>query len=399
MIPVSEALARILSAFAPLPAETIPITAAVGRVLAADVAARLTHPPQPVSAMDGWAVRTADIASLPATLRRVGEAPAGRPFAGTVGPGEAVRIFTGGFIPAGADTVVIQEDCAEVDGTVTVREGTGPGRWVRRAGLDFARGDTMLHAGRQLTVRDVALCAAMNVPWVAVRRKPRVAILATGDEIVLPGETPNPGQIVGSNGIALAAMVARAGGEAVDLGVAGDTRDSVAGLAAGAAGCDLLVTIGGASVGEHDLVRDGLGAGGLSLDFWKIAMRPGKPLMFGRHGATPMIGLPGNPVSALVCALLFIRPALRAMQGLPPDDLARRARLGGALPANDRRQDYLRATMVQGDDGLPMATAFAAQDSSMLSRLAEAGCLIVRPPLAAPAAAGDIVDIIPLDTI
>lgn len=400
MIPVAEALDRILAAFAPLPAEVVPVTGAVGRVLAADVAARLTQPPADVSAMDGWAVRTDDIATLPATLRRIGSAPAGQPFAGTVGAGEAVRIFTGGVLPAGADTVVIQEDCDDHGETVTVREGTGPGRWVRPAGLDFRAGGTMLRAGQRLTVRDVALCAAMNVPWLTVHRRPRVAILATGDEIVRPGEPIGPGQIVSSNSIALTAMVARCGGEAIDLGIAADTHDSLKRLAAGAAGCDLLVTTGGASVGEHDLVRSALGTEGLALDFWKIAMRPGKPLMFGRFGATPMIGLPGNPVSSLVCALLFIRPALRRMQGEDATaTLTRRARLGAPMAANDRRQDYVRAALNPGADGLPVATAFPKQDSSMLSFLAEADCLIVRPPHAPAAAAGDLVEIVPLDDI
>lgn len=400
MIPVAEALDRILAAFAPLPAEVVPVTGAVGRVLAADMAARLTQPPADVSAMDGWAVRTADIATLPATLRRIGSAPAGQPFAGTVGAGEAVRIFTGGVLPAGADTVVIQEDCDDHGETVTVREGTGPGRWVRPAGLDFRAGGTMLRAGRRLTVRDVALCAAMNVPWLAVHRRPRVAILATGDEIVRPGEPIGPGQIVSSNSIALTAMVARCGGEAIDLGIAADTDDSLKRLAAGAAGCDLLVTTGGASVGEHDLVRSALGTEGLALDFWKIAMRPGKPLMFGRFGATPMVGLPGNPVSSLVCALLFIRPALRRMQGEDATaTLTHRARLGAPMAANDRRQDYVRAALGPGPDGLPVATALPKQDSSMLSFLAKADCLIVRPPHAPAAAAGDMVEIVPLDDI
>ncbi|MFC7332065.1 gephyrin-like molybdotransferase Glp [Rhodocista pekingensis] len=398
MIPVAEARARILDGVAPLPSEMVGIGQALGRVLAADVAARLTQPPADVSAMDGWAVRAVDLAPLPATLRRIGEAPAGRPFAGTVGPGEAVRIFTGAVLPAGADTVVLQEDCDEAGGAVTVRESGGRGRWVRPAGLDFRAGEIGLAADRRLTVRDLALAAAMNVPWLAVRRRPRVAILATGDEVVMPGDPVGPGCIVSSNGLALAALVEREGGLPVSLGIAPDDPAALAGHLAAAAGCDLLVTTGGASVGEHDLMRQALAAPGTRLDFWKVAMRPGKPLLSGRVGEVPVLGLPGNPVSTLVCALVFLRPLLRALQGLPPDDgPALRARLATPLAANDRRQDYLRAGLERAADGSLLARAFPKQDSSMLSALAAAGCLIVRPPLAPTAPAGTEVEIIPLD--
>ncbi|MDZ5647824.1 gephyrin-like molybdotransferase Glp [Nitrospirillum sp. BR 11828] len=399
MIPVDEALARILSHFQPVAGELVGVGEAVDRVLAADVVARVTQPPTAVSAMDGWAVRGSDLATLPATLTRIGEAPAGRPYTGTVAPGQAVRLFTGSVIPDGADTVVLQEDCDDLGHAVRVREGT-PGRWVRAAGLDFTAGTVGLRAGRRLTVRDVALAAAMNHPFLTVRRRPRVAILATGDEVVMPGEPLGPGQIVSSNGLALAALVRRHGGIPVNLGIAPDDADTLGILARGAAGCDLLVTTGGASVGEHDLIRNVLGAQGLELDFWKIAMRPGKPLMFGRLGATPLLGLPGNPVSSLVCAALFLVPALRRLQGLDPAEPHRaRAALGAPLPANDRRQDYLRATLRPGDGALPIATTFGQQDSSMLSRLAAADCLIVRPPHAPAAEAGDTVDIVPLDGI
>ncbi|MEC4592824.1 gephyrin-like molybdotransferase Glp [Nitrospirillum amazonense] len=399
MIPVDEALARILAQFQPLAGELVGVGDAVGRVLAADVVARVTQPPAAVSAMDGWAVRGSDLGSLPVTLARIGEAPAGRPFAGTVAPGQAVRLFTGSVIPNGADTVVLQEDCDDLGGGVRVREGT-PGRWVRAAGLDFIAGTVGLKAGRLLTVRDVALAAAMNHPFLTVHRRPRVAILATGDEVVMPGEPLGPGQIVSSNGLALAALVRRHGGTPVNLGIAPDDADTLATLARGAAGCDLLVTTGGASVGEYDLVRDMMGGQGLDLDFWKIAMRPGKPLMFGRLGGTPLLGLPGNPVSSLVCAALFLVPALRRMQGLAPAELPRaRAVLATPLPANDRRQDYLRATLVPGDGALPHAATFTQQDSSMLSRLAAADCLIIRPPHAPAAEAGTVVDIVPLDGI
>ena len=399
MISVAEARDRVLAAVGIVPAEMVGVAEAAGRVLAEDLAARVTQPPAAVSAMDGWAVRGADLDSLPATLARIGEAPAGRPFAGTVGPGQAVRIFTGAVLPDGTDTVVLQEDCEDRGASVVVREGT-PGRWVRPAGLDFRAGEVGLRAGRLLTVRDVALAAAMNVPWLMVRRRPRVAILATGDEVVMPGDPLGPGAIVSSNGLALAALVARLGGTPVNLGIAGDSREALEERVRGAAGCDLLVTTGGASVGEHDLVRAALEPKGLALDFWKIAMRPGKPLMFGSLRGTPLLGLPGNPVSSLVCALLFLKPALRVMQGLAPDDGPQAfARLGAALPENDRRQDYLRATLAPGGDGLPVAAAFAKQDSSMLSPLARADCLLVRPPHAPAAAAGETVPIIPLDGV
>lgn len=399
MIPLSEARACILANLQPLPAEQVPLTQGLGRVLAADVVARVTHPPTAVSAMDGWAVRTADIATLPVTLTRIGEAPAGRPFAGTVGPGQAVRIFTGGALPAGADTVVVQEDADDHGATVTLKDGAGPGRWIRPAGQDFSIGDVGVPAGRRLTVRDLALAASMNVPWLKVRRRPRVSILATGDEVVMPGDTLAPGQIVSSNSLALCALVRQLGGEAVDLGIAGDNRDSLAELAAAASGTDLLVTIGGASVGEHDLVRSVLGHAGLELDFWKIAMRPGKPLMFGRIKGVPMLGLPGNPVSALVCAWLFLRPLLLGMQGLPTADETREVILGGNLGGNDSRADFIRAKLSRDAQGREVATPFPKQDSGMLSRLAWADCLILRDPHAPPVVAGEKVRIMPLDAL
>ena len=397
MISVEEAFGRITSAFRPLAVETVGLSDALGRVLAEDVVARVTQPPRAVSAMDGYAVRAADVAAVPATLTQVGEAPAGGAYRGSVGPGQAVRIFTGGPLPQGADAIVVQED-TEADGDrITVKEGVSSGTYVRPAGLDFQSGDVGVRAGRPLNARDIGLTAAMNVPWLKVRRRPRIALLSTGDELVLPGEPLGPNQIVSSNGLALAALITVSGGEAISLGIAGDSRQSISDLAAGAAGTDLLVTSGGASVGKHDLVRDALAEGGMALDFWKIAMRPGKPLMFGRLGEVPVLGLPGNPVSSMVCGLLFLRPVIDVMLGRAVEDRpAESAMLGAALPANDRRQDYLRARLSYDPAGKPIATAFERQDSSMFATLAQADCLIVRPPQAPPAAAGETVAIVRL---
>ena len=397
LMPVEEALERLTRAIELVAAETVSLKDALGRVLAADLAARRTQPPVAVSAMDGYAVRAADIAQVPAALRRIGESSAGRGFGGKVGAGEAVRIFTGAPVPQGADTVVLQEDVDAEGDAVQVREGVASGRHVRAAGIDFSVGDALLHGGKTITPQDIALAAAMDWPWVPVRRKPRIAVLATGDELVLSGEPAGPDQIVCSNSFGVEALVRTWGGEALDLGIARDETETLRRMAGGARGADMLVTIGGISVGEYDLVQSALGEEGLEVDFWRIAMRPGKPLMFGRLGQTWVLGLPGNPVSALVCALVFLRPALyrmlgRSEQPIGPD----RAVLGRDLRENDRRQDYLRASLERGANGAPVATPFDLQDSSVLSVLSRAGCLIIRPPHAPAAKAGTEVPILPL---
>jgi molybdopterin molybdotransferase len=397
MISVEQALARITAAFGPLAVETVGLGEALGRVLAEDVVARVTQPPAAVSAMDGYAVRAADVAKVPVVLSEVGEAPAGGCYEGRLEAGQTVRIFTGAPVPDGADAIVIQENTEAAGARITVKEGAGPGTYVRPAGLDFRAGEVGITAGRLLGARDLGLAAAMNVPWLKVRRRPRIALLSTGDELVLPGEPIGPNQLIGSNGVALAAFVAVCGGEAVNLGIAKDSRESLIALAAGARGADLLVTTGGASVGKHDLVREALDESGLELDFWKIAMRPGKPLMFGRMGEIPLLGLPGNPVSSLVCALLYLRPAIDVMLGRTPAERpVETAVLGAALPANDWRRDYLRARLTLDPQGRRVATAFGRQDSSMFATLAQADCLIVRPPEAPPAPAGETVEIVPL---
>ncbi len=398
MIPVDDALARIIGAITPLPPEQVALTGAVGRVLAEDIRARLTQPPSAVSAMDGYAVRAGDVAEIPARLTIIGEVPAGAAFDGTVGANQAVRIFTGAPVPAGADAVVMQENTERDGDTVAVVDGKTPkGRFVRPAGLDFAEGDVLLNAGRVLTARDIGLAAAMNVPWIKVRRRPRIALLATGDEVVMPGDPVGPNQIVSSNVLALGAFITTHGGTFIDLGIAPDSEDGLRAMAAGAHGADMLVTTGGASVGDHDLVQSVLGDIGLEVDFWRIAMRPGKPLIFGHIRDALLLGLPGNPVSSMVCAIIFLAPALRAMQGMKEDERPPlTAVLEAALGENDERQDYLRARLNWRDDGTVGASAFDRQDSSVFSGLAHADGLIVRAPFAPAAEAGTRVTIIPL---
>jgi molybdopterin molybdotransferase len=396
MISVEEALARLLAPLAALPAEQISIAEAVGRVLAEDLAARRTQPPFAVSAMDGYAVRAEDVARVPARLRIVAEIPAGAGYDGTLGPGEAARIFTGAPIPAGADAIVIQEDTVRDGDRVEVKEGAPKGRYVRRAGLDFAEGEVLLRAGKRLSPRDIGLAAAMNRPWLFVYRRPRVGILSTGDEIVMPGDPIGPHQIVSSNALSLAAFVTACGGIPIQVGNAPDDPDALRHIAAAAQGMDLFVTTGGVSVGEHDLVRDVLSEEGLAIDFWQIAMRPGKPLMVGRYRGTPMLGLPGNPVSTLVCSLLFVKPALDRLSGLPDEAApATTARLAVPLKQNDRRQDYLRARLTRAPDGMLEVTPFEVQDSSMMRPLAASDCLVMRPPHAPALTAGAEVPIIP----
>jgi molybdopterin molybdotransferase len=340
-------------------------------------------------------VRADDLAAIPVELRIVAEVPAGAGFGGRVGAGEAARIFTGAPLPAGTDTIVIQEDTERDGDRVRVLEGAPRGRYVRREGLDFGEGEVLLGSGRRLSARDIGLLAAMNRPWLFVHRRPRVGILSTGDEIVMPGDPIGPHQIVSSNSLSLAAFVAACGGVPVSAGNAPDDPEALRRIAAATSGVDLLVTTGGVSVGEHDLVREALAIDGFELDFWQIAMRPGKPLMVGRYRGTPMVGLPGNPVSTLVCALLFLGPALDRLGGAAPQtEAGSTARLGTALAKNDRRQDYLRSRLVRAADGALEVFPFEVQDSSMMRLLASSDCLVVRPPHAPAVTAGAIVPIV-----
>ncbi|HZD89865.1 MAG TPA: gephyrin-like molybdotransferase Glp [Pseudolabrys sp.] len=390
LMSVAEALSRVLADAAPLPAERVPLDDALGRVLTEDVAALRTQPPASVSAMDGYAVRGADVAGAPVALTVIGEVAAGHPFDGTVRAGEAARIFTGGLMPEGTDTVVIQEHTARDGNRVTVEKPTAPGRNVRRKGLDFAQGQVLLKKGRRLTGRDLMLAAAMNHPGVPVHRRPKVAIVGTGDELVPPGGTLAPGQIVFSNGYALSALVRSEGAAVNDLGIAHDKIDAIVAKVRAARdwGADVLVTTGGASVGEHDLVQRALAAEGLDLSFWRVALRAGRPMMHGKLGGMQVLGVPGNPVSSYVCSFLFLVPLIRVLAGRSDIEPApQAARLGRDLPANDERQDYLRASLVDGPEG-PVATPLTAQDSSQMALLAQAECLLIREPHAPAAPAG-----------
>ncbi|WP_100960516.1 gephyrin-like molybdotransferase Glp [Bosea sp. FBZP-16] len=393
LTPVPVALKALLDSVpGPTPAQTLALAHCAGRVLAEDVAALRTQPPFANSAMDGYAARATDL-TLGKELKVVGESAAGRGFSGQVGPGETVRIFTGAPIPDGADAILIQEHAEGVGGPVIrVTKPAGKGQFIRPAGLDFQTGEVLLKAGRRLDSAALGLAAAAGHPTLSVRRKPLVAILATGDELVLPGEPVGPDQIVASNSFALAALIEQAGGTALDLGIARDNHPDLAAKidAARAAGADVLITLGGASVGEHDLVQAALKAQGMALGFWKIAMRPGKPMMMGRLGPMVALGLPGNPVSSIVCGHLFAMPLVEALLGIadPERDRSEPATLAVDLPANDERQDYLRAT-TEIIEGERRVRPFAKQDSSMLANLSRAEALVIRPAFAEPAKAGD----------
>jgi len=390
LMPVAEALQHVLVDAKPLAAEVVSLEEALGRVLTEDVVALRTQPPAAVSAMDGYAVQGSDVAQAPVVLKVIGEVAAGHPFTGKVGPREAARIFTGGIMPEGSDTVVIQEFTTPDPNGVMIQKPTAAGRNVRAEAIDFAQHQILLRKGRRLSARDLMLAAAMNHSCLSVHRKPAVAILGTGDELVPSGGTPRPGEIVYSNGFALAALASGNGGVVHDLGIARDRLDDIAAAVRRARqfGADILVTSGGASVGEHDLVQRALAAEGLELSFWRVALRPGRPMLHGRLGAMQVLGVPGNPVSAYVCAFLFLVPLIRKLAGRSDIvDLPLSARLGRDLPANDERADYMRATLEDTQNG-PVATPLPAQDSSLMAPLAKADCLLIREPHAPAAAAG-----------
>ncbi len=396
---VEAALAAVLDdVHALVDVDIVDVFDAAGRVLAMPLQAMTTQPPFDASAMDGYAVRSGDVATLPATLRVIGEAAAGHAYDGSISAGDAVRIFTGAPMPRGADAIVIQEHARRDGHRLTVVEGQPDAEHVRPRGGDFSIGDLLLTGHRKLGPRDVTLAAAMGHGRVPVRRKPRVAILATGDELVLPGNTPGPSQIVCSNPVGVAALVAASGGSPIFLGIAQDTRDSLRAHLEAACEADIVVTLGGASVGDHDLVGPVLRDMGLDLGFWKIAMRPGKPLMFGRLGTRRVLGLPGNPVSSLVTARLFLVPLVRALLGLEAEPhRAITARCTVALPPNGPRAHYMRAVTSTDADGVVHVTPVRSQDSSLLSPLAEANVLLIRSIRAPATPAGTAVAVLPLD--
>jgi len=393
LIPVEHALRRLLDGSRPLArTEKLPLGVAGGRVLAAPLAARLTQPPFDNSAMDGYAVRAEDVADLGNRLQVIGESSAGRGFDGTVGARQAVRIFTGAPVPAGASAVLLQEDAVKHDdGTIENRFVLASGRHIRPRGQDFVEGEDVLPAGSVLDAGNLVVAAAMNHAEVEVHVRPLVAIIATGDELVPVGNLPGPNQIIASSLFGIAHLAREAGADVLDLGIAVDDRNAIRSMVdrAREAGADIIVTLGGASVGDYDLVQSSLVESGMVLDFWRIAMRPGKPLMVGSLGDARVLGLPGNPVSSMVCGLLFLEPLIAHLARRPAPHRLATAVTAAELPANDHRQDYLRATLRRREDGELEVRSYGKQDSSQMKIFARSDCLIVRPPNGAAVAAGD----------
>lgn len=386
MISVDAALQKLFSLVTVLPSESVPLAQAAGRVLASDQTAKRNQPPFAASAMDGYAVQSRD-ARAGATLQVIGESAAGRRFDGTLASGQAVRIFTGAPVPDGADHVVIQEDVTRDDNMITFRQEVGLSTNIRPAGIDFTIGQRA-SAPRLLRPADIALLAAMNIPSVPVVRRPDIALISTGDELVMPGQNPGPDQIIASNTFGLKALLESHGASVRILPIARDNEASLKTVFDLASSADVIVTIGGASVGDHDLVGKVAQDIGMQREFYKVAMRPGKPLMAGKLGHQAMIGLPGNPVSAMVCGHVFLLPVIRAMLGLGQCPAPRlRTRLAADLPANGPREHYMRAHI--NDQQLQV---FDDQDSSLLSVLAQANALLVCPPDQPALPAGTIVD-------
>jgi molybdopterin molybdotransferase len=401
LLSVNEAIARILAAVpAPTDVQMVLVSQTVGCTLAAPLMAARNQPPFSASAMDGYAVHAADLASG-APLKLIGTSAAGHGFRGKVRAGETVRIFTGAPVPVGADTILIQENARTEGDQITPTQSEVAGRFVRAEGADFKLGQRFFQAGYRLRPKDMALAASLGVNAIEVRRPPRVAVLATGDELVLPGNNPAPDQIIAANHITVQAMAEAAGATTLFLGIARDTLEDLAHhiQAARDWGADVLVTMGGASVGDHDLVQAALTAAGMELDFWKIAMRPGKPLMFGGLGSMRVLGLPGNPASSIVCAHVFLKPLIAALLGNPAagEERPSAGRLTTAFPANDQRQEYVRAALEMNGDGISLLTPLGSQDSSLTHVLAQAQALIIRLPYAEAAKAGDACRFIQLD--
>jgi len=401
LIAADEALRIVLSGAVSLGSETVKLSDASNRILAQDLQAKRTQPPFDASAMDGYAVCQEDLASLPVTLKVVGQSRAGEPYSGTCTSGHAVRIFTGAVIPEGADSIVIQENTTPGDNEVTINQGVDAGRFIRKAGLDFRTGETLLQAGDRMTSYRLALAASMDHAEIPVFRKPVVALLSTGDELVMPGEATGPGQIIASNTFGLAASIQNTGGKLLDMGLVADTREALTGSINEALnqGADVIVTTGGASVGDHDLVLPAALSIGFEFEITKIAMRPGKPFLFGKlkiDGRTVYLtGLAGNPVSSLVAYNVFVKPLIQTLAGRAADAIAMQtAVLGRDLPENDERAEYMRAVTSMGTNGELIATPFDRQDSSMLANLVRADCLLFRPVKAPRANCGDPCEIV-----
>ncbi|ARO24161.1 molybdopterin molybdenumtransferase MoeA [Rhizobium sp. S9] len=391
LLPVADALDRLLSRAKPVAAsDTLPLAEAEGRVLAVDLTARLTQPPFNASAMDGYALRREDAPEPGAVLKVIGTSSAGHGFEGSVGQGEAVRIFTGAPVPPGADSVLLQEDAEKIDGGIRTRFPVRQSQHVRPRGQDFAEGEAVLPAGTVLDFSRLTVAAGMNRPDIEVLKRPLIAILATGDELLPPGSQPGPSQIIASNTFGIAALARRAGADVIDLGIVPDDKTKIIAAVDKArdAKADVIVTLGGASVGDHDLVQATLIEARMQLDFWRIAMRPGKPLMVGSFGQTHVLGLPGNPVSSLVCSLLFLEPLIRKLASLPPVQRETVVEAAVTLRANDHRQDYIRARLAKSTTRNWLAEPFGKQDSSMMKVFAQADCLIIRPPHAPELPAG-----------
>lgn len=403
LLSVAEAQDRMVAKGRLMAIETLPLELCSNRVVAKSISAKITQPPFAASAMDGYAVIHSDCNSLPCSLKVVGESSAGHSFHGKISSGEAVRIFTGAVVPEGADAIAIQEDCDRLDEqTVLIRDVSEPGKFIRAAGYDFHKGDELIQKGTSLNFRHLALLASMNIASVEVFKKPKVAIIATGDELVLPGEALADGQIISSIPFGMKQLLNQSGAEAHCLGIAKDNLESLEAIIETAKApinaFDIIVTIGGASVGDHDLVQEALKHAGMELDFWRIAMRPGKPLMVGTLGEKSIVGVPGNPVSALICAEMFVVPLIRSMVGIPsPIKETQSALLQNAVGSNGPRKHYMRSFYWIDEKGQLCVECRENQDSSLQATFAFSNCLIVREPHADQAFEGEFVEIYPLD--
>lgn len=404
LLPVDEAIRRITAAMEQTGEETLdlnktPMADLLGRILTKPVTSLLNHPPHDVSAMDGYAVRAEDVQTLPATLTNIGESAAGHPFAGSIGKGQAVRIFTGAHCPEHTSVIILQEDTALKGDQVTISDAPEAGRFIRIKGNDFAENTLISDANTALTARRIALIASAGHGTVTVRKKPVVAVISTGDELVAPGVMPTDEQIISSNGVFLSALLTAMGAEVMPIGIVPDNDAALSAALAKASDADLIVTSGGASVGSHDGIARHMTQTKGALDFWRIAMRPGKPLIFGNINGTALLGLPGNPVSTGVCAMVFVAAAIRAMMGQDPQLPYQKAVVDVPLAANDKRQDFLRATQYIDQHGQLHVTPFSHQDSGMLNLFSKADALLVRPAHAPALGQGAVVDILPIPAL